>query len=529
MKAVHAPLKQGTSFLDLFSGSGVVSRFAKSLGFEVFCNDWEEYANILSLGFVKFNETDIESLFGSKELFKKEIEYINNLPNPSENEQYIAKYYAPQSFDTDNVDFNTERLFYTRNNALSIDKIRNYIEKKYPDKDNPKRNLLLAILIYEGATHTNTSGVFKSFHKGFGGHGKDALKRILAPIKLHEPFLINSDYPVHVYREDANSLVYSKKLPRVEIAYLDPPYNQHQYGSNYHMLNTIALWDKVPAPLILNEKGVLAEKAAIRKDWVLTKSLYCYKNTALESFANLLAAIDAHYIFISYSTDGIIPFADMERLCLQKGKVSIVTNEYTTYRGGKQSNSKATSNIEFILAIDTTKKSSSASSNSIEHVLSRKKLLLLFKNKYNASRLIAYGCSFTNGILTVPLRKKKVEIPCRALFELSVPDNIHKYSINQIKALHNILSDCSCATKLEELEEILKRLDSIYVNEQDKIYLVKLIPNTLKKLAQKNSKLLFKSEILKIKSLKKTHSSLYALIEDKIKIVESLANVRFSN
>ncbi len=42
--------------------------------------------------------------------------------------------------------------------------------------------ILLSILIYEAATHTNTSGVFKAFHKGFGGHGKDALQRILKKI-----------------------------------------------------------------------------------------------------------------------------------------------------------------------------------------------------------------------------------------------------------------------------------------------------------------------------------------------------------
>ena len=112
--------------------------------------------------------------------------------------------------------------------------------------------------------------MFKAYHKGFGGHGKDALSRILAPIVLPFPRLPSSLSPAKVYSMDANRLV--RELPPVDIAYLDPPYNQHQYGSNYHILNTIALWDRIPAPLALNARGELLEKAAIRKDWVNTRS-----------------------------------------------------------------------------------------------------------------------------------------------------------------------------------------------------------------------------------------------------------------
>ena len=37
----------------------------------------------------------------------------------------------------------------------------------------------------------------------------------------------------------------------MDIAYLDPPYNQHPYGSNYHVLNTVAVWDKPAGPALL--------------------------------------------------------------------------------------------------------------------------------------------------------------------------------------------------------------------------------------------------------------------------------------
>src|SRR5574344_146470 len=216
---------QPLTFLDVFAGSGVVSRFAKAMGFEVYTNDWEPYAEVISKGFVEANDADIEKLFGSKEKFCALLEEINSLPDPAPDEQYVAKYYAPASRDIDDVNYKTERLFYTRQNALNIDKIRNEIEKRFPatskdKKTQQKRNILLAELLYEAATHTNTSGVFKACHKGFGGHNKDALKRILSPIFLNEPVLINSPNQVHVFREDANVLVQKKALQHIDIAHL---------------------------------------------------------------------------------------------------------------------------------------------------------------------------------------------------------------------------------------------------------------------------------------------------------------------
>ena len=323
-------IKQGLKFADLFCGSGVVSRFAKFCGFEVFCNDWEQYSKILAEGYIKANPSDLLKEAGSEENFLAQLKKINELPDPSSKEVYISKYYSAHSDDITKADYRIERLFYTKQNGLAIDKIRNYIEKNF-HKDSVLYKVLTANLLYGAATHTNTSGVFKAFHKEFGGHGKDALKRILSPIELTNPVLFEGKAPVHVYNEDSNELV--KKLPHMDIVYLDPPYNQHQYGSNYHMLNTIARWDKIPEPLDLNEKGVLENKAGIRQDWVNTRSPYCYKDTAVEAFSSLIKNLDSRLILISYSSDGIIPFDEMKKICLEKGYVSIVTSDYITYRG----------------------------------------------------------------------------------------------------------------------------------------------------------------------------------------------------
>jgi len=32
-------------------------------------------------------------------------------------------------------------------------------------------------------------------------------------------------------------------LPEADLAYLDPPYNQHRYFTNYHVWETLVAWD----------------------------------------------------------------------------------------------------------------------------------------------------------------------------------------------------------------------------------------------------------------------------------------------
>lgn len=522
-------IKPGLKFFDVFAGSGVVSRLAKYLNFEIYSNDWEYYSYIIANCYLKTNKRDIIQLFGSEDNFVKLLEKINSLPNPSTDEQYIAKYYAPKEDDINSVDYKTERLFYTHQNALNIDKIRNYIETEYPlnkisDTDFKKRNILLAELIYEAATHNNTSGVFKACHKEFGGHNKDALTRILGEIKLHEPILIDSDFPIHIYQKDSNELV--KEVPQVDIAYLDPPYNQHQYGSNYHMLNTIAKWDHIPAELELNEKGVLKEKAAIRHDWVNTRSHYCYKEEATKAFEELITNLKADYILISYSTDGIIPFTEMQRICMQKGKVSIVTNEYTTYRGGKQSNKRQNTNIEFILCIDTKHESSKKTVDELDNVFTRKKCILRFKQKYSEERLKKEFPLHDDSTLYFKNKDKEFSIKTNNFFTLEQPDFINELDLLTLLELQTKLEYCTCMSKEEELSEIVKKLNG---DLDTNIKFIKLIPDTLKKLAHKKNKLIFYKWLSIVREIKKTNPKIYSYIEEKVENVAILAERRFNN
>ena len=84
-----------------------------------------------------------------------------------------------------------------------------------------------------------------------------------------------------------------KEISDADIVYLDPPYNQHQYGSNHHLLNTLVKWDRIPEELNLGPDGRLLRKAAIRRDWKDTKSDYCYRNSSEAAFSSLMDSLTA--------------------------------------------------------------------------------------------------------------------------------------------------------------------------------------------------------------------------------------------
>ena len=101
--------------------------------------------------------------------------------------------------------------------------------------------------MYSVSYVSNTSGVFKGFHKGWGGSNGTAQYRICSDIKLRPAIIYDNGQENISSRQDAGLLVddLSELLGDVpDIVYLDPPYNQHPYGSNYHVLNSIVLWDK---------------------------------------------------------------------------------------------------------------------------------------------------------------------------------------------------------------------------------------------------------------------------------------------
>jgi adenine-specific DNA-methyltransferase len=334
-------------FYDAFAGSTVVARLAKTMGFRVIANDWEPYSHYMSLAYIKLNRAPELRALGGME---NAIETLNALdPVPG----YIAAHYCPQ--DDEDYDCDTERMFYTQENGRRIDAIRDRIMEWRTQGliNEDEEAALLVPLIFQAAYCSNTSGVFKGFHRGWGGATKTAWYRIRSTLALSTPMFWDNGQQNVVYREDANELLDSVTC---DIAYLDPPYNQHQYGANYHLLNTVALWDKPPISPKFEARQKGNGKAAIRQDWAThRRSRYCYRGSAANAFRELVDGTKARFILVSYSTDGIIAFDDLLEILAGRGELSVVTQRYKRYRVSSQRPSAKSHNVELVAIVDTNK------------------------------------------------------------------------------------------------------------------------------------------------------------------------------
>lgn len=339
-------IENGT-FVDLFSGSTVVSRFAKKLGFRVLSNDWEPYSEQIAKGTIVLNKIpEFEKLGGHENVFK-----ILNDVEPLED--YVSRHLCPS--DDNNLDHEKDRLFFMRKNGMKIDAMRELISN-WVDNDmisDKEFSYIMASFMYSVSYVSNTSGVFKGFHKGWGGSNGTAQYRICSDIKLRPAIIYDNGQDNISSREDAGLLVdnLSELLGDVpDIVYLDPPYNQHPYGSNYHVLNSIVLWDKPKFP----EKITRGTKSAIRLDWRSERrSAYNYSIKAAEEFDNLIRKINCKYILTSYSTEGNIPLEKMMNILGSKGSLSVVKREYVRYRVSPTRLSPKPRNVEFVVITDT--------------------------------------------------------------------------------------------------------------------------------------------------------------------------------
>ena len=303
--------------LDAFAGSGVVSRFFKQHADLLVSNDLENYAAVAGRSFLRNRgSVDLSQLRGVVDDLNARVESAAFAPG------FFEELYAPR--DEGNITAD-DRVFYTRANARRLDNYRRLLESI----DAADRELLLGPLLSETSVHANTSGVFKGFYKDretgigkFGGSNGDALLRIKGRIELDVPVLSRFECDVEVYQQDANELA---GRPRgLDLAYFDPPYNQHPYGSNYFMLNLLVDYQR--------PRNVSAV-SGIPTDW--QRSDYNVRSRCLTRLADLIRATDASFVMVSFNDEGFIAPAEMQRLLAQIGQVEVIEIPYSTFRGSR--------------------------------------------------------------------------------------------------------------------------------------------------------------------------------------------------
>lgn len=318
---------------DLFAGSGVVARMLKQHAEVLYVNDLEYYSYMINVCYLS-NRQD----FPQADYLAYAADLRQRLKNPK-TDGLIYRHYAPK--DESHIQPG-ERVFYTPENAKIIDTVRAFIDQVGPEM----RKYFLGPLLYEASVHVNTGGVFKGFYKDgssglgkFGGTGENALSRIKGQIQVLTPVFSNFYCENIVSQADANEVV--KRIGDLDILYLDPPYNQHPYGSNYFMLNVIAN-NAISAPI--------SQVSGIPQDW--NRSLYNKAQKAKLALADLVGQAKAKYIIISYNSEGYISKEEMVHILKGLGRVQVKEIKYNTYRASRNLRGRNTYVQEYLFIVE---------------------------------------------------------------------------------------------------------------------------------------------------------------------------------
>jgi adenine-specific DNA-methyltransferase len=281
------------SALDLFTGTTRVAQAFKRLGTEVTALDVTRCASTLARCYVA---TDAERV-DHGDLG----EAVARLDALSGRAGYFTETFCVRS------------RFFQPDNGARIDAIRDAIEADY--RDSPLEPLLLTSLLEAADRVDSTTGVQMAYVKQWSD-------RSFRPLELRVPQLIPG--PGHAVRGDACELVAS--LGEFDLAYLDPPYNQHRYDSNYHIWETLVAWD---AP---EHYGIACKRVDLRDG---PRSAFNSPLTMPEALAQVVRDVRAELVVLSYNDESFCDLATLVDLCKVRGHTEVLAFDSDRYVGAR--------------------------------------------------------------------------------------------------------------------------------------------------------------------------------------------------
>ncbi len=326
--------KNCNTFCDLFAGTGIVGSYFKKKGYKVIANDIQYYSYVLNRHYVGNHK----ELFFSKLI--KEIPTLKNIEAKNRRKavcDYLSNLKGKKGFIYKNYCLGgtkneaEPRQYFSDENGMRCDVVRQKIESWKKDNlvSDDEYYFLITSLIESIDKYANTASVYGAFLKQLKKSAQNNL--ILKPAEL-----ILNDQDHEVFNDDINKVV--NKIEG-DILYLDPPYNQRQYATNYHMLETIAKYDN---PKIHGKTGL--------REYQDQKSLYCSRPQVKKAFKDLILKAKVKYIFLSYNNEGLMTPEDIKEIMSLRGKYGQFTKEYNRFRADKSENRNYTANktIEYL-------------------------------------------------------------------------------------------------------------------------------------------------------------------------------------
>lgn len=295
---------QNRTVVDLFSGTGSVSEFFMQHGCEVFSCDNMNYAIAEQYRKLYFRQEpqfpELRDEIGDETL-EVVLAYLNRLELK---EGYFFENYCQEG--------RAQRNYFKKENAKKIDAIREKIEEWKPLLPKEKYMFLLGILMDAADFVSNTAGTY-------GAYLKIWRSMALKELEMQMPGFIPVGN-IHLLRNDVMEAL--EDIPEdADITYMDPPYNTRQYAANFHVLESIVVYDKQP----------LQGKSGLRS-YEKQKSKFSMKSEVKEEFRRLIEKIHSNYIVMSYSTEGILAKEDIEEILRQKGELHVFDKDYRRFK-----------------------------------------------------------------------------------------------------------------------------------------------------------------------------------------------------
>ena len=276
------------SVLDLFSGTSRVGHAFKAAGYRVLANDHNAYAVALARCYVQADAEDV------LENARKLVHEFNALPGTP---GYFTETFCLRS-----------RFFQPRNGAR-IDAIREAIAAKDLD---PELEAVMLVSLMEAADRVDsTTGLQMAYLKAWAPRSHNDLE-------LRVPAVLPR---ARHGKGGATDLDAFEAVGRLEadVAYIDPPYNQHSYLGNYHVWETLVRWDK---PEVY---GVACKRTDVRR----RQSVFNSRPRARDAMRRLLAGVRAPVLVVSFNDEGFLSREDLESVfgALWQGEARVASLE----------------------------------------------------------------------------------------------------------------------------------------------------------------------------------------------------------
>jgi len=282
------------SALDVFTGTTRVARSLKSLGMFVTAIDTASYSEVFAKTWLELDADKVDQ----KQLLQ-EIERLSALPGE---DGYFTENYCRRA------------RFFQVHNGQRIDAIRNAIERDY--RGSWLYYPLLTSLIMAADKVDSTTGVQMAYLKNWS-------TRSSRPLNLLDPELLSGTG--RGMRADVSSAVAS--LPKVDLAYVDPPYNQHRYFANYHIWETLVRWDQPESYGIANKRIDVRDPG--------NKSLFNSKLTMPQALGELIRDLKTKTLVLSYNNESWLSRRELTDMCGSFESVEIVDFDFKRYVGGQ--------------------------------------------------------------------------------------------------------------------------------------------------------------------------------------------------